>query len=333
MSLKKIIRLSDVKDLPQNLHNGVIAIGNFDGVHRGHIAVLQAALEKARALGKPAIVLTFEPHPRSFFNPDKLLHRLTPAQERATILEKLGFDAVIEQHFNQDFSSIAAQEFIDNILRNSLQASVVITGSNFHFGTKRAGTPNFLMQESKKCGFEVIIVDGFFDENRKLISSSRIRDILSHGAVEEAAGLLGYHYTVCAKIIHGAALGREIGFPTANMRLDKAINLKFGVYAVHFRNHDGIVYNGVASYGLRPTVNQLKEPLLETYIFDFNQDIYGKMCFVSFFSYLRGELKFDSLEPLIKQIKQDEIEAHALLANIMPLTPLDQYLTFDNWNK
>ncbi|UXN07727.1 bifunctional riboflavin kinase/FAD synthetase [Bartonella sp. HY761] len=333
MQPKKIIRLPDVGVLPSQLQGGVIAIGNFDGVHRGHLAVLETALEKARLLGKPAIVLTFEPHPRSFFNPTKPLYRLTPADERAEILEKLGFDAVIEQRFTKDFSSHQAKEFTDTILRDCLKASVVVTGDNFHFGAKRSGTPEFLINEGKNCGFDVVIVDGFLDENRELVSSSRIRQALSCGAVEEAAGLLGYRYTIKSNVVHGAALGRQIGFPTANMRLDSDTGLKFGVYAVRFRTQNGKIFNGVASYGLRPTVNELKEPLLETFIFDFNEDIYGQTCFVSFFSYLRGELKFDGLEPMIEQIKKDEEEAREILTHIAPLNPIDQYLAFDNWDK
>lgn len=333
MLVKKIIRLPDVGVLPNHLKGGVIAIGNFDGVHRGHLAVLETALLKARALGKPAIVLTFEPHPRRFFNPLKPLYRLTPADERAAILEQLGFDAVIEQRFTREFSLRQAKEFTDDILRDCLHASVVVTGNNFHFGAKRAGTPDFLVNEGKNCGFEVVIVDGFIDESGELVSSSRVRECLCNGAVEEAAGLLGYHYTIGSKVIHGAALGRQIGFPTANMRLDSDVGLKFGVYAVRFRTQDGKIHNGVASYGLRPTVNQLKEPLLETFIFDFDKNIYGQTCFVSFFSYLRGELKFDGLEPMINQIKQDEREARSLLTHISPLTILDKYFTFDEWDE
>ena len=324
-----ILRLNDPSHLPEALRGAVVAIGNFDGVHRGHQAVLGRALEAAEAEGKPSLVLTFEPHPRSVFVPDQPVDRLTPAPEKALILGALGFDAVIECPFTPEFSQLTADTFVDRILVDGLGASRIVAGFDFHFGKGRQGGPAFLMAAGEKRGFHVTLVDAFRDEGGQAISSSRIRELFGEGEVVEAAGLLGYRHRIRATVVAGKQLGRTIGFPTANMVLPPETHLKHGIYAVRFRRADGSLYDGVASFGRRPTVDRDGAPLLETYVFDFSGDLYGEICAVSFFGYLRGEEKFDGLEPMMLQIRRDEEEARALLGGVRPLSELDRAINFE----
>ena len=314
--------------LPDTLKGGVIAIGNFDGVHRGHQSVLSRALEIADERGLPALVLTFEPHPRSVFNPDAPVFRLTPAPVRAKVLEAMGFHSVIEYPFDRAFAGRSADEFIRSILIDWLGAAHVVTGFDFHFGKAREGGPAFLMAAGEKYGFGVTLVDAFRDENAEIVSSSRIRRLLGEGAVAEVAGLLGYRFTVESEVIKGQQLGRTLGYPTANMALAAECELKPGIYAVRLRRADGSLHDGVASFGHRPTVIDNGAALLETYIFDFSGDLYGETCMVSFFGHLRDELKFDGLDPLVAQIRRDEEEARALLSGVTPLGELDAKISF-----
>ena len=327
-----ILRLScsagGVETLPVHLRGGVVAIGNFDGVHRGHQAVLEETLKRAKARGCPAVLLTFEPHPRSFFHPAQPVDRLTDAQEKAALLGLLGFDVVVEQVFDENFSGLSAQAFIDQVLIERLGASEVITGVDFHFGKKRQGNPEFLKSAGEKHGFDVTLIEPFTDEGGEVVSSSRIRAYLEQGDVSAAAGLLGYRYTLASTVIKGKQLGRTLGFPTANMALPEQTSLKHGIYAVRFRRADGTLYDGVASFGRRPTVDSDGCALLETFVFDFSGDLYGEFCSVSFFAYLRGEEKFDSLDALMVQMRQDEAEARAILSAVQPLSLLDSHLTF-----
>lgn len=314
--------------LPSALRGGVVAIGNFDGVHRGHQAVLRRALERAESLGVPAMVLTFEPHPRSVFNPDKPVFRLTPPSLRARILEAMGFQSVIEYPFDREFSQRSAEDFVQSILVDWLGAREVVTGFDFHFGKGREGGPAFLMQAGSRHGLGVTLVDAFRDEGGEVISSSRIRGLLAEGDVAQAAGLLGYRFTVEAEVMKGKQLGRTLGFPTANMHLQPEATLRPGIYAVRFRRPDGIIRDGVASFGYRPTVTDNGDPWLETFVFDFSGDLYGEICSVSFFGHLRDEWKFDGLEALVAQIRKDEEEARALLTAIQPFNDLDGKIAF-----
>ncbi|KIQ02033.1 riboflavin kinase [Agrobacterium tumefaciens] len=314
--------------LPDNLKGGVVAIGNFDGVHRGHRAVLDRALELARARGIPVLALTFEPHPRTVFRPDKPVFRLTPGPVKARLLAKEGFHSVIEYPFDREFSQRSAEDFVKSVLVDWLGASAVVTGFDFHFGKGREGGPAFLMEAGHRYGFDVTLVDAFRDEGAEVVSSSRIRELLGEGDVVAAAGLLGYRYTVEAEVIGGQKLGRTLAYPTANMALPPETELKPGIYAVRFRRPDGTLHDGVASFGYRPTVTDDGAALLETFLFDFSGDLYGEVCSVSFFGNLRDELKFDGLEALVAQIKRDEEEARALLSGVKPLGELDALIAF-----
>ncbi|WP_208436153.1 bifunctional riboflavin kinase/FAD synthetase [Bartonella phoceensis] len=327
------LRLQGIQMFPLAWRRAVLALGNFDGVHYGHQMVLQKALDLARIKNKPAVVLTFEPHPRSFFQSTTPVDRLTEAPEKAEIFKILGFNGVIEQPFDADFAALSADEFINLILKKIFDVSVVVTGENFRFGHQKSGNSQLLCQRGRECGFEVIqipCVSHPQDLQSLIISSSSIRELLSQGQVGTAAHWLGYHYRVRANVIQGEQLGRLLGFPTANQMLPPQVSLAHGVYAVRLRRANGVLHDGVASFGCRPTVVKDGAPLLETYLFDFNENLYGESCTVSFFQFLRGQEKFDGLEPLIAQMQRDEKAAKEILTMVQPLSQLDRLLTFKN---
>lgn len=328
MAPQPIERIAGSAGLPSSCRGGVVAIGNFDGVHRGHQAVLTRALDEAAQRGCHALVLTFEPHPRTVFQPGAKVFRITPAPVRARLIEALGFRAVVEQPFTPDFAALSAADFVRRVLVDELGIRHAVTGFDFHFGHDRQGGPAFLMEAGERFGFGVSLVDAFRDEGAEVVSSSRIRALLAAGDVAQAAGLLGYRYTVEAEVKHGRKLGRELGFPTANMELPAGNALKHGIYAVRLRRANGTLHDGVASFGRRPTVDDDGAPLLETFLFDFAGDLYGETCAVSLFGFLRGEAKFDGLEPLVAQMRRDEEEARALLAGVRPLSELDLRMSF-----
>ncbi len=328
MSVPPFQRVGEQSGLPEHLRGGVVAIGNFDGVHRGHQAVLETAVEIAARDGRPAVALTFEPHPRALFQPDRPLPRITPPAMKARLIGLSGLDAVVEQAFTPQFAERTAEEFVDEVLVGRLDARHVVTGHDFHFGRGRAGDPAYLVEAGRRRGFGVTQVENFCDEGGEGVSSSRIRGLLAQGAVVGAAGLLGYRYTVEAEVMHGRKLGRTLGYPTANMVLPEPAALGHGIYAVRLRRPDGSLHDGVASFGRRPTIESDGVPLLETFVFDFSGDLYREVCRVSVFGFLRGEEKFDSLDALNAQMKQDEADARALLSGVSPLTDLDRRLTF-----
>ncbi|MEP9389041.1 bifunctional riboflavin kinase/FAD synthetase [Mesorhizobium sp. KR9-304] len=325
---KTFRHLTGAEPLDATLRGGVVAIGNFDGVHRGHQAVLQRALEEAARRGVPVLALTFEPHPRKVFRPDVPIFILTPPAMKARLFGQLGFDAMVEQPFTREFAALSAESFVTDVLERRLGVSHAVTGFDFHFGKDRQGGPAFLMASGERHGFGVTLVDAFRDEGAEVVSSSRIRGLLQAGDAAEAAGLLGYRFTVQAQVTAGQKLGRTLGFPTANMALPADAALKHGIYAVRFRRQDGSLHDGVASFGRRPTVDENGAPLLETFLFDFSGDLYGETSSVSFFGYLRGEEKFDGLEPLVAQMRRDDAEARALLSGVRPLSDLDARIAF-----
>ncbi|WP_375638600.1 MULTISPECIES: bifunctional riboflavin kinase/FAD synthetase [unclassified Bartonella] len=331
--MTNFLRLQGIHMFPSAWRGAVLALGNFDGVHCGHQVVLQKALDFARIKKKPAVVLTFEPHPRSFFQHSAPVYRLTEAAEKAEIFKTLGFDGVIEQPFDAQFAALSADEFIKSFLKEVFDVSVVVTGENFQFGHQKSGNVHLLCQRGEKYGFEVVQVPCVArpqESQSLIISSSFIRQLLSQGEVDKAAHLLGYHYRIRSNIIQGEKLGRLLGFPTANQMLPPQVRLAHGVYAVRLRRANGVLYDGVASFGCRPTVVKDGAPLLETYLFDFNDDLYGESCTVSFFQFLRGQEKFDGLEPLIAQMHRDEKKAKEILKTVQPLSTLDRLLTFTN---
>ncbi len=300
-------------DIPSSLKGGVVVIGNFDGVHLGHRAVLGDALSLAKATSTPAIVLTFEPHPRTFFRPETPVFRITPPHLKSDVLLAMGFDAVVIETFDSQLSNLEAETFIEQHLVNDLAASHVVTGFNFHFGKNRKGNPQMLEAEGKRLGFNVTSVERQVDTAGERVSSSRIRNALEDGNIKRANQLLGRNWRVRGQVQKGAQLGRTLGYPTANIKLHPATTLRHGIYAVRFIRADGSFHDGVASFGKRPTFDN-GAPLLEIFIFDFTGDLYDEFISVELIDWIRAEEKFDSLEALISQMDKDSARAKAILA-------------------
>jgi riboflavin kinase/FMN adenylyltransferase len=316
--------LTTAVGVPDRLRGCLVAIGNFDGVHRGHQAVLGAAVERGAALGAPALAMTFEPHPRSFFKPDAPVFRLTPERAKARLMRALGLDGVVATPFDGALAALDAATFVDRQLIEGLSIREAVVGYDFHFGRGRGGSPAFLAGQGAEKGFAVDVVEAFRDEGDEPVSSSRVRDALAAGDLGLANGLLGYRWFVEGEVVHGEKRGRELGFPTANMRLGADCRLRHGVYAVTF-TVAGHTHHAVASYGRRPQFDN-GAPLLETYLFDFRGELYGRAATVTFVSFLRPELKFDGVDGLVAQMGVDEAEARAVLAAIGPGTALDRTL-------
>jgi riboflavin kinase/FMN adenylyltransferase len=307
--------------MPPAWRGAVVAIGNFDGVHSGHQAVLKAAEAEAEHLGVRCIVLTFEPHPRTFFAPAKPVFRLTPANIKAALIAALGFDGTLVMTFDGDLAGMEAENFVSDILLEKLAARHVVTGYDFHFGHNRRGTPKFLQESGLRHGFGVTVVAEHGDEGGA-VSSSRIRQALGEGDIVHANSLLGWSWSVGGEILHGDKRGRDLGYPTANMALSPDTTLRHGGYAVRFIRASGEVHDSVASFGRRPTFDN-GHPLLETFLFDFEGDLYGETALVSFVGWLRPEEAFSSIESLIDQMDRDSADARAILAATPP-TPLDR---------
>jgi riboflavin kinase/FMN adenylyltransferase len=287
---------------PDGLCGAVVAIGNFDGVHRGHGAVIGAAMKRAKALGQPAAVMTFEPHPRAFFKPDEPLFRLTDEAAKLRLLASTGLDGAIVLTFDAALAKLTAEEFVSRILVERFAVSGAVIGFNFHFGVNRAGSPDFLMAQGKKYGFAVEVVPRFEDDGRP-VSSGPIRDALAAGNVHLADELLGYPWFITSAVIHGDKRGRELGFPTANIRLDSACALRHGIYAVRV-SVGGRHYDAVANFGRRPMFDN-GAVLLEIFLFDFSDDLYGRNLYVAFIEWIREERMFDGSAALITQMKED----------------------------
>jgi riboflavin kinase / FMN adenylyltransferase len=293
------------------LHGAVVAMGNFDGVHRGHQAVIAAARQRAGELGRPAAVLTFEPHPRSFFLPGEPLFRLTDATAKLRLLASTGLDGAIVVTFDAALAGLTADEFVSRVLLGRFGISGAVIGFNFHFGKNRAGSPDFLAAEGRKHGFAVDIVPPFVLDGRP-VSSGPIRAALAGGKPEEAASLLGFPWFISGTVVHGDKRGRELGFPTANLRLDPACGLRHGIYAVRV-NVDGRLHDGVANFGRRPMFDS-GVVLLEVFLFDFSGDLYGTRIDVAFIAWIREEKNFNSLDALVQAIDRDSRNARQALS-------------------
>jgi len=317
-------RLDGLSAVPTALKGGVVAIGNFDGCHRGHQQVFAAARAMAEKKGVPALVLTFEPHPRDVFAPNPFLYRLTYADQKASLVAALGFDAVAFMEFSRDLASVEASEFVARYLLEALEVSGVVVGADFHFGKGRAGTPDFLLAQGEQHGFSVEICD-MLDDGIEPVSSSRVRDALAGGNIETANSLLGYHHFFSGTVIEGDKRGRDLGYPTANMVVPQTFGLAQGVYAVRVRL-DGELFDGVAAYG-KPMFDNTRPPF-ETFIFDFDRTIYGKTLDIALLGFIRGQMTFDGLTPLIVQMDKDTAAARIITAQARPLSELDAALGF-----
>ncbi|MEG8099314.1 bifunctional riboflavin kinase/FAD synthetase [Candidatus Liberibacter brunswickensis] len=312
--------------LPNHLKGGVVVIGNFDGIHLGHNFILKHAIKIAN--GSPSIVLSFNPHPRNILYSSSPIFTLTQPSIQEKILENMGFSALIRYKFTLETANYSAEQFIQKILVEWLKISKVIIGTKFCFGKNRSGNENILKKNGEKYGFNTISIDELRDKNSQIVSSSNIRTALTQGRITDANHLLGYRFTIEAPVTHGKKIGRTIGFPTANMKLSPEILLKEGVYAIRFRIQDKTSYDGIANFGRNPTIISNGPLILESFIFDFSKEIYGQICSVSFFDYLREEIKFKDLQELKKHTEQDEKKTRKILNNSHPLSEIDRIICF-----
>ena len=329
------------------LQGAVVAIGNFDGVHRGHRAVIGTALKRARKLKRPVAALTFTPHPRAFLRPQDPLFSLSSDRNKMCLLAATGLDGAVVMSFDAALAGTSAEDFIARILVGHLGIGGAAIGFDFHFGKNRTGSPAFLTEQGAKLGFAVDIVPPLEDEGRP-VSSGAVRIALSQGKVVEAAELLGAPWFASGAVIHGDKRGRELGFPTANLRLDPACGLKHGIYAVRValpnsvrsrasgnpeaagasvsgsplsRGRAVTLYDGVASFGVRPMFDN-GGPLLEVNLFDFAGDLYGQAIDVAFIGWIRHEQTFESVEVLKRAMDADAAQARDALARAKDAFPL-----------
>ena len=289
----------------------VVCIGAFDGVHRGHQAVLQCVRERAAALDVPAIAITFEPVPREFFARDTGLPRLTAAGEKTRLLFDAGMQEVLALRFNATLAAMDATDFVQRVLRERVNAREIWVGAGFRFGHKRAGDLSLLQNIGRREGFAASEVLPFELAGER-VSSTRIRVLLAQGDFDAAATLLGRRFAIGGHVVHGQQLGRKLGYPTANLRLGRRVSPVNGIFAVRVHGVSAQAHAGVASLGVRPTVNG-KEPLLEAHLFDFDGDLYGRRIDVEFVAHLRDEEKFPDLDSMVRQIDLDAASARRIL--------------------
>ncbi|MEW9854603.1 bifunctional riboflavin kinase/FAD synthetase [Novosphingobium sp. M1R2S20] len=308
-----MIRLDHREPLPDSLRGAVLALGNFDGFHQGHQAVVGEAIRWARDEGRPAIVATFDPHPVRYFKPDTEPFRLTTLDQRQELFEAAGADAMLVFHFDASIAGMPAEQWVREVIHGHLSTAGVTTGQDFVFGKGRSGTATSLRELGASFGIATRAVPPVLDGEGP-ISSSRIRTALKAGDCETARRLLTRPFSIRGTVQHGDKLGRSIGFPTANLALGTYLRPRFGIYAVTGRMPDGRLLAGAANIGIRPTFDPPKE-LLEPYFFDFSGDLYGQEIEVAFHHFLRAEAKFDNLEALTAQMQHDCDEARRLLAS------------------
>jgi riboflavin kinase/FMN adenylyltransferase len=311
--------LRDLSHCPKASQGAVVALGNFDGVHLGHQAIMSQCVASARAYQVPAAVMTFEPHPREFFSRQadevKLRRlRLSGFNRKIALLERLGIDTLFLVRFNAAFASMPAERFVDEVLHRQLAVKHVVTGYNFAFGRGRGGNTDYLSLRGHQLGFGYTACPPVLDARGEVISSSAIRRLLREGDVRQAAQLLGFPYAIEGRVRHGDRRGRRLGFPTANISLRLLYPPRFGVYAVRVRvrGHAG-EYAGVANIGIRPTVGA-SEPLLEVHLLDQALNLYDSVLEVTLSDFIREEQRFDSLDALQTQIALDCDTARQRLA-------------------
>jgi riboflavin kinase/FMN adenylyltransferase len=294
-----------------------IALGNFDGLHAGHRAVIESAREAATRLKAPLGVATFEPPPRRYFQPDAPPFRLMTARRREIALDALGVDVCHLLRFDASMAAMTDREFCEQVVRDQISAASVSVGFDFRFGKGRMGDAASLKRLGADLGFEVKIVEEVASNGEK-VSSSRIREAIERGDMEEAGRALGGNWIVDAIVEHGEKRGRALGFPTANMQLGEIVHPSHGIYAVWAREESETNWRkGVANFGRTPTTGE-RDPLLEVMVFDFDGDLYGKRLHTAFVKLLRPEMKFSGVDALVAAMTQDVADAHAVLGGLKP---------------
>ncbi|MDR3382677.1 bifunctional riboflavin kinase/FAD synthetase [Cupriavidus basilensis] len=297
-----------------------LTIGNFDGVHRGHQSLLARARAAADARGLPLCVMTFEPHPREFFTPEKAPTRIALLRDKLESLRRNGVDRVVVEHFNAHFAAQSPQAFVENVLWHGLHTRWLLVGDDFRFGARRAGDFAYLQQAGAQFGFDVEQM-GSVSEGGVRISSSAVRQALGDGDLEHARRLLGHGYAVSGHVVHGRKLGRDLGFPTINLRISHKRPAVSGIFVVQVHGLAEHAIPGVASIGVRPTIEDAGRVLLEVHLFDFRQNVYGKLVRVEFMKKLRDEARFDGLEALTAAIAKDSADARAFFGLTVPGSP------------
>ena len=305
-------RLDGGSAIPPHLRGGIVALGNFDGFHLGHQAVVGRAVDQARAEGRPALVATFDPHPVRHFRPDIPPFRLTTLDQRERLFAAAGVDGMIVFHFDAALAALEAEDFVRERLVGLFGVAGVVTGDDFTFGHNKSGDAAAMAEFGRRYGFTDATVGAVMLDGTPA-SSSRVRDALRTGNPREAARLLTRPWAISGRVQHGDKVGREIGFPTANIDMGNSLRPAYGIYAVRGHLPDGRVLDGAANLGIRPSFNPPKE-LLEPYFFDFSGNLYDQMIEVELIEYLRPEAKFDSLDALITQMAADCDRARAILA-------------------
>ncbi|WP_420479215.1 bifunctional riboflavin kinase/FAD synthetase [Brevundimonas sp. FT23028] len=300
------------RDLPADQRGAAVAIGAFDGVHRGHQAVIAGAREAASRLGVPLAVVSFAPHPRRWFQPDAAPFGLMTPGQMARALEPLGVDRLYLLPFDGEMAAMTDEQFARDVLGEGLGIAHAAVGFDFTFGKGRTGSPEALRRYGETAGFTVSVAERLDDADGLKLSSSAVREALKAGDMTRAAAILGRPFAVEGEVIHGDKRGRTIGVPTANVSLGGYMRPAYGVYATRTRLPDGRVIDGVANLGVRP-MYPTEDPLLEVWLFDFNEELYGQVVETELVAFLRGELKFDSLDALKVRIDQDAGDARAAL--------------------
>ena len=307
-----IIRLGKGDALPAALRGGIVALGNFDGFHLGHQAVVGRAVERARAEGRPALVATFDPHPMRFFKQDTPWFRLSTLEQRAELMQAAGVDVLLVFDFDAELAALSAEDFVTARLVEQIGAAGVVTGADFTFGKARSGDVAMLAALGASHGFSTDTV-GAVTFDGETVSSTRIRTALRDGRPRDAARLLTRPFTIRGEVRHGDKVGRTIGYPTANVDMSNYLRPAYGIYAVRVTLADDRVLGGAANLGVRPSFDPPKE-LLEPYLFDFSGDLYGQVIDVALVEFLRPEAKFDTLNALTEQMAADCARAREILA-------------------
>jgi riboflavin kinase / FMN adenylyltransferase len=295
-----------------------LTIGNFDGIHLGHQAMLARLIAAAHERNLPAAVMTFEPHPREFFTPERAPTRLTSLREKLEILREAGVDRVYICHFNHAFSKISAEDFVTQILHERLNVKWLLVGDDFSFGAKRSGDYKLLSDYAFKIGFSVVAMPSVEIDGQR-VSSTSIREALEAGNLTLAEKYLGHPYSISGKVMHGDKIGRSIGFPTANVQMKHNRPPVVGIFAVKLHVAEGSSFAGAASLGTRPTVTSNGGLRLEVHLFDFSGSLYGRHVRVEFLLKLRDEAQYPDLETLKAQIARDVDNARAYFRSVKPL--------------
>lgn len=298
--------------LPSGAQGTALAIGNFDGVHRGHRVLLAAAREQARKAERQSAVMVFEPHPRVFFQPNVPHFPLTPLPRKLELIASCGIDVAFVQHFDAQLAALPAEDFIVRLLVERLAVTSIVIGYDFFFGRKRLGTPETMVEAGQRHRFATTVVAPVADDG-EVISSTAIRLLLAQGDVKDAARMLGANWQVAGKVVGGAKVGTGLGYPTANIPMPKGTALGHGIYAVRV-HHDGASHDGAAYLGTRPTFDDGK-PVLEVFLFEFAGDLYGHEIAVEFVDFIRADRKFASPAELVAQMDDDVAKVRQILAH------------------